>query len=81
MDSAQPVVNLKGSKFGEALIQNQVKVRSSEHGNSRGGISEIVSSDKVRSESMNGIRDIQIVFIVGEPGSGKTTQLTPYLCE
>eukprot|EP01135_Chromosphaera_perkinsii_P002554 Nk52_evm70s224 gene=Nk52_evmTU70s224 len=35
----------------------------------------------VRSELMNIIRDNNIVVIVGETGSGKTTQLTQYLLE
>lgn len=35
----------------------------------------------VREELLNVIRDNQIVIIVGETGSGKTTQLTQYLHE
>ena len=35
----------------------------------------------VREELMNVIRENQIVVIVGETGSGKTTQLTQYLYE
>lgn len=35
----------------------------------------------VRDELMNVIRENQIVIIVGETGSGKTTQMTQYLHE
>ena len=35
----------------------------------------------VREELMNVIRENQVVVIVGETGSGKTTQLTQYLYE
>eukprot|EP00923_Selenidium_pygospionis_P055553 GHVN01096774.1.p1 GENE.GHVN01096774.1~~GHVN01096774.1.p1 ORF type:complete len:1140 (-),score=151.38 GHVN01096774.1:296-3715(-) len=36
---------------------------------------------EVREELMNVLRDHQIVVVVGETGSGKTTQLTQYLLE
>jgi pre-mRNA-splicing factor ATP-dependent RNA helicase DHX16 len=36
---------------------------------------------KFREDLMNAIRDHQVLIIEGETGSGKTTQLTQYLCE
>ncbi|KAI9197306.1 pre-mRNA-splicing factor ATP-dependent RNA helicase PRP16-like protein [Polychytrium aggregatum] len=42
---------------------------------------EFLPAFAVREELMNVIRDNQIVIVVGETGSGKTTQLTQYLHE
>ena len=36
---------------------------------------------KLKDELIKAINDFQIVIVVGETGSGKTTQLTQYICE
>ena len=36
---------------------------------------------KLRDELIKAINDNQILIVVGETGSGKTTQLTQYICE
>ena len=36
---------------------------------------------KLKDELIKAINDNQILIVVGETGSGKTTQLTQYICE
>ncbi|KAJ3050328.1 DEAH-box RNA helicase prp16 [Rhizophlyctis rosea] len=42
---------------------------------------EYLPAFAVREELLQVIRDNQIVIVIGETGSGKTTQLTQFLCE
>ncbi|KAK4144670.1 P-loop containing nucleoside triphosphate hydrolase protein [Dichotomopilus funicola] len=96
-DSALPIAaEEKGEKNGEASTQGQTPSNSnkfSEHLKKAEGASnfsqsktlreqrEFLPAFAVREELLRVIRDNQVIIVVGETGSGKTTQLTQFLFE
>lgn len=83
-DSAQPTgeegENAGGSKFAEHLKASEGAsdfARSKTLREQR----QYLPAYAVREELMRVIRDNQVVIVVGETGSGKTTQLTQFLYE
>ena len=83
-DSAAPVAgedDLKGgSKFAANMKQNQGQSTFSKSKTLREQ-REYLPAFAVREELLRVIRDNQVVIVVGETGSGKTTQLTQFLYE
>jgi pre-mRNA-splicing factor ATP-dependent RNA helicase DHX38/PRP16 len=83
-DSAAPVAgedDLKGgSRFAANMKQNQGQSTFSRNKTLREQ-REYLPAFAVREELLRVIRDNQVVIVVGETGSGKTTQLTQFLYE
>ena len=71
----------QGSKFAEHMKQKSQAVSEFAKSKSIKEQREFLPVYGVRDELLQVIRDNQIVVIVGETGSGKTTQLTQYLME
>jgi pre-mRNA-splicing factor ATP-dependent RNA helicase DHX38/PRP16 len=69
------------SKFAEHLKEKSDAVSSFARSKTIREQREFLPVFAVREELLNVIRDNQIIIIVGETGSGKTTQLTQYLHE
>jgi len=86
-DSAAPTSGGKGETGGSKFAEHMNKQRPSE-GNSEFTKSrtlreqrEFLPAFAVREDVLRVIRDNQVVVVVGETGSGKTTQLTQFLYE
>jgi len=69
------------SKFAEHLKEKSDAVSSFARSKTIREQREFLPVFAVREELLNVIRDNQVIIIVGETGSGKTTQLTQYLHE
>jgi pre-mRNA-splicing factor ATP-dependent RNA helicase DHX38/PRP16 len=69
-----------GSKFGDHLKKSEGASNFSQSKTLREQ-REFLPAFAVREEVLRVIRDNQIVIVVGETGSGKTTQLTQFLYE
>ncbi|ORX57172.1 hypothetical protein BCR36DRAFT_580584 [Piromyces finnis] len=69
------------SKFAEHLKDKSDAVSSFARSKTIREQREFLPVFAVREELLNVIRDNQVIIIVGETGSGKTTQLTQYLHE
>jgi len=69
------------SKFAEHLKEKSDAVSSFARSKTIREQREYLPVFAVREELLNVIRDNQVIIIVGETGSGKTTQLTQYLHE
>lgn len=83
-DSAAPVPGVDdtkgGAKFAEHLKTNEGQSAFSKSKTLREQ-REYLPAFAVREELLRVIRDNQVVIVVGETGSGKTTQLTQFLYE
>lgn len=78
----------KDMKFGDAMKRMQENTDASDAKVKTATVKKTVKEIrrslpvfKVRDDLMRVIRDNQVVIVVGETGSGKTTQLTQYLHE
>jgi len=81
-DNAIKDEDYKGeSKFAEHLKEKSDAVSSFARSKTIREQREFLPVFAVREELLNVIRDNQVIIIVGETGSGKTTQLTQYLHE
>lgn len=80
-DSAEG--NTGGNKFAEYMNKQKPQEGASEFTKSRTlrEQREFLPAFAVREEVLRVIRDNQVVVVVGETGSGKTTQLTQFLYE
>ncbi|KAI9890784.1 MAG: DEAH-box RNA helicase prp16 [Vezdaea aestivalis] len=84
-DTAAPVpgeeeVSKSGNKFASHMKQNEGQSNFSKSKTLREQ-REYLPAFAVREELLRVIRDNQVVIVVGETGSGKTTQLTQFLHE
>ncbi len=83
-DSAAPVAadeeHKGGSKFADHLKKNEGQSAFSKSKTLREQ-REYLPAFAVREELLRVIRDNQVIIVVGETGSGKTTQLTQFLHE
>lgn len=83
-DSAAPVAadeeNKGGSKFADHLKKNEGQSAFSKSKTLREQ-REYLPAFAVREDLLRVIRDNQVIIVVGETGSGKTTQLTQFLYE
>lgn len=83
-DSAAPAgEETSGTKFAEHMNKQKPSEGSSEFTRSRTlrEQREFLPAFAVREDVLRVIRDNQVVVVVGETGSGKTTQLTQFLYE
>lgn len=85
-DSAAPVGGddgKSGSKFAESMKQQKENQGASDFSRSRTlrEQREYLPAFAVREELLRVIRDNQVIIVIGETGSGKTTQLTQFLYE
>ena len=71
----------KDSKYASAMKEDIVAVSHFAKTRTLQEQRQFLPIYKVRKELLKVIRDTQVVVIVGETGSGKTTQLTQYLHE
>jgi len=71
----------KANQFAHHMASNNAKVSAFARGKSIRQQREYLPVYAVRDELMQVIADNQVIVIVGETGSGKTTQLTQYLHE
>ena len=83
-DSAAPIPgqeeNQSNSKFSQSLKKNEGASNFSQSKTLREQ-REFLPAFAVREDLLRVIRDNQVVIVVGETGSGKTTQLTQFLYE
>ncbi|KAK0119145.1 DEAH-box RNA helicase prp16 [Cadophora gregata] len=83
-DSAAPVLGEEehqgNSKFGQHMKKNEGASNFSQS-KSLKEQREFLPAFAVREDLLRVIRDNQVVIVVGETGSGKTTQLTQFLYE
>jgi pre-mRNA-splicing factor ATP-dependent RNA helicase DHX38/PRP16 len=83
-DSAAPIPGLdenqNNSKFGQHMKKNEGASNFSQS-KSLKEQREFLPAFAVREDLLRVIRDNQVVIVVGETGSGKTTQLTQFLYE
>ncbi|KAJ1536473.1 DEAH-box RNA helicase prp16, partial [Nowakowskiella sp. JEL0078] len=70
-----------GSKFADHLKKKSDAVSQFARSRTMKEQREYLPVFSVREELLNIVRENQIIIIVGETGSGKTTQLTQYLME
>jgi hypothetical protein len=72
-----------GSKFAEHLKDQRSNEGASDFSRSRTlkEQREYLPAFAVREQLLNVIRDNQVIIVIGETGSGKTTQLTQFLYE
>ncbi|PHH69289.1 hypothetical protein CDD82_7858 [Ophiocordyceps australis] len=92
-DSALPVAGEDGAGFSAPAHKRGKPVKSSEKSSERQGASDFSKSKTLREqrqflpafaereELLRVIRENQVTIVVGETGSGKTTQLTQFLYE
>lgn len=82
-DSAEHDNGNSGNKFAEHMSKQKPQEGASEFTKSRTlrEQREFLPAFAVREEVLRVIRDNQVVVVVGETGSGKTTQLTQFLYE
>lgn len=81
---AQPYVEEKsGSKFASHMKEQKGNEGSSDFSRNRTlkEQREYLPAFAVREELLRVIRDNQVIIVIGETGSGKTTQLTQFLYE
>ncbi|KAL9647128.1 hypothetical protein ABK040_004844 [Willaertia magna] len=82
---AQEILEGKREIPPELLQQDiMIKKRAEKMENKKQSIQELRKTlpiYKMRDDLMKAVRDNQVIIIVGETGSGKTTQLTQYLYE
>jgi pre-mRNA-splicing factor ATP-dependent RNA helicase DHX38/PRP16 len=82
--SAQPYVEEKsGSKFAEHMKEQKGNEGASDFSRTRTlkEQREYLPAFAVREDLLRVIRDNQVIIVIGETGSGKTTQLTQFLYE
>jgi len=82
--SAQPYVEEKsGSKFAEHMKEQKGNEGASDFSRTRSlkEQREYLPAFAVREDLLRVIRDNQVIIVIGETGSGKTTQLTQFLYE
>ena len=81
IDQSDEVDYKAGSQYANALLKKSAAVSEFAKKKSLQEQREFLPVYSVRDELLTVIRDNRIVIIVGETGSGKTTQLTQYLYE
>jgi pre-mRNA-splicing factor ATP-dependent RNA helicase DHX38/PRP16 len=87
-DSAMPGVDIKAEEKGGSKFADHLKVQKGNEGASDFSRSRTLKEQRqylpafaVREELLRVIRDNQVIIVIGETGSGKTTQLTQFLYE
>eukprot|EP00698_Gefionella_okellyi_P007727 TRINITY_DN1885_c0_g1_i1.p1 TRINITY_DN1885_c0_g1~~TRINITY_DN1885_c0_g1_i1.p1 ORF type:complete len:1141 (-),score=301.42 TRINITY_DN1885_c0_g1_i1:995-4384(-) len=81
VDASGDVDYRKGSQFGAHIQGKTAAVSHHARTHTMKEQREFLPIYQVRAQLMQVIRDNQVVVIVGETGSGKTTQMTQYLYE
>jgi len=80
-ESNEPVDYKTESQYGKSLFKKSEAISDFAKSKSMKEQREYLPIYSVREELLTIIRDNRVVIIVGETGSGKTTQLTQYLYE